>query len=120
VGLAELLTETLVLPSSSAVSRRVLDEAVARCGLVYGPFEECDDARTAQAVAASGKGVAVLTDGPRYGAHPIPVHTDVDDPSCALGVPLHVAWDPHHYAAPVIAALARRLAAFLHESAPWR
>ncbi|MHA6627776.1 LysR family transcriptional regulator [Pseudonocardia sichuanensis] len=119
VGLAELLAEPLVLPSSSAVSRRVLDEAVARCGLTYGPVEECDDGGTAQAVAASGKGVAVVTDGPRYGVHPVPVLGDVGEPASALGVPLHVAWEPHHYAAEVIAALAARLATFLHVSAPW-
>ncbi|WP_170231251.1 LysR family transcriptional regulator [Pseudonocardia kunmingensis] len=119
VGLAELLAEPLVLPSSSAVSRRVLDEAVARCGLTYGPVEECDDGGTAQAVAASGKGVAVVTDGPRYGVHPVPVRGDVGEPASALGVPLHVAWEPHHYAAEVIAALAERLATFLHMSAPW-
>jgi DNA-binding transcriptional LysR family regulator len=119
VGLAELLTEPLVLPSSSAVSRRVLDEAVARCGLAYGPVEECDDGRTAQAIAASGKGVAVVTDGPRYGTHPVPVLAEVDDPASVLGVPLHVAWEQHHYAAEVIATLAGRLAKFLHRSAPW-
>ncbi|MGH3587929.1 MAG: LysR family transcriptional regulator substrate-binding protein, partial [Pseudonocardia sp.] len=113
VGLVELLREPLVLPSSSAVSRRVLDEAVARRGLAYGEFEECDDGRTAQAIAASGKGVAVVTDSPRYGAHPVPVRERPDAPDSTLGVPLHVAWNPDHYAAPTIAALSRRLAAYL-------
>ncbi len=113
VGLAELLAEPLVLPSSSAVSRRALDMAVARSGLAYGAVEECDDGRTAQAIAASGKGVGVVTDPPHYGAHPVPILENADDAGTSIGVPLHVAWDPHHYAAPVIAGLAQRLATFL-------
>ncbi|MDT7643796.1 MAG: hypothetical protein QOC75_796 [Pseudonocardiales bacterium] len=113
VALAELLAEPLVLPSSSAVSRRELDMAVARAGLAYLQVEECNDGRTVQAIAASGKGTGVVTDAPRYGAHPVLVHERAGDPASLIGIRLHVAWQRHHYATHLIAGLARRLAAFL-------
>src|SRR5574340_446952 len=114
VGLADLVTEPLILPSTASVSRVELDVALGRAGLALDLFHECDDGHTAQALAAAGHGVGVVTDTPRYGTVGLPV---VDDTGRTLAVPLHVAWDPRHYAADAIADLARRLSDFRREQA---
>ncbi len=113
VGLAELTGQPLILPSDATTSRRVLDTAVARCGLAYDAVEECDDGNTVQANAAAGRGVAVLTDPPRFGTYPVSVREDSDDPGSELTVHLHAAWRPQHYASSLIEDLVRRLGRFL-------
>jgi hypothetical protein len=62
----------------------------------------------AQALAAAGHGVAVVSDDPRYGLHALGIETE----DGSLRIALHAAWDPSHYAAPVITELSWRLREF--------
>ena len=52
----------------------------------------------AQAMAAAGLGVAVLTDDPAYDLRKL----YIDGSDGPLHITLHAAWDPTHYAAAAI------------------
>ena len=111
VGLAELLERPLIVMSPDFRPRVILDAAVDGAGLSYGELLECTNAQVAQALAAAGRGVAVVSDDPRFGLVPLPI----DTADRVLQIRLYAAWEPHHHAAPTIAALADRLAAFCLE-----
>ena len=56
------------------------------------------------AVAAAGRGIAVVSDDPRFGLQPL----DIIGRRGALSIRLYAAWDREHHAAGAIADLARR------------
>ncbi|MCX2746861.1 LysR family transcriptional regulator [Arthrobacter sp. MI7-26] len=112
ISLRELSRERLILPTTASVSRVELDLAMGREGLALGEHHECDYGHTIQALAAAGQGIGLATDIARYGTYALEV---VEDGGRVIGVPLHVAWDPRHYAATTITALARRLSGFLEQ-----
>jgi DNA-binding transcriptional LysR family regulator len=112
ISLEELVGETLFLLPGENVSRIALDLAVGQAGLHYLRTEDCAVARVAQAHAAAGHGVCVVTDYPRFGVHTVQIEDRSD-----VGTPLHLslsaAWDPRHFAAATMEDLARRIKAFL-------
>lgn len=108
IGLADLVDCDLVLMSSDFRPRALLDAAVDGAGLSYGNVLECTNAQVAQALAAAGRGVAVVSDDPRFGL--VPLAIAVEDRT--LRIHLYAAWDPQHHAAATIAALAVRLELF--------
>ncbi len=108
VGLAELVTQPLLLLTAEHGTRRLLDHAVLRAGVRYHVALETAGPQIAQALAAAGHGVAVVSDDPRYGLHAL----GIDGGDGPLRIALHAAWDPSHYAAPVITELSRRLRGF--------
>lgn len=99
--LRELLDEPLIVLDESSVSRRLFDDAVAELGATYSVVFEAGLSQAAQALAAAGRGIAVLTDEPRFGLRRIPVLTDAGP----LTLQLFAVWDPSHYATARIAAL---------------
>ena len=62
----------------------------------------------AQAIAAAGRGVAVVSDDPRFGLVPL----RIEGPDGVVRINLYAAWDARHHAAATLAELADRLAAF--------
>jgi DNA-binding transcriptional LysR family regulator len=102
-----------ILASRHSASRYLLDDALSSAGIALGPVTECDDGQTILALAAAGRGVGFSTERPLYGAHQILVLDEAE--ARPLGLPLHVAWLPGHFAEDTIAALARRIRAFLAE-----
>jgi DNA-binding transcriptional LysR family regulator len=107
VSPADLVTQDLLLLPGSYMTRTLLDQAVTRAGLGYGHIEECPVSPVIQAQAAAGFGVGVLTERPRFG-----VHTAlVAEQGAPILLRLHAAWDPAHYAAPLIERLVRRMSA---------
>ena len=108
IGIAELVTEPLVVLGSSHGTRRLLDAAVAGADLHYTIASETNVPQVAQALAAAGRGVAVVSDDRRYGLHGLLITTT----SGALRIPLLAAWDPTHYAASAIDTLVTALAAY--------
>ena len=108
IGLDELVGRTLVLMTTDFRPRVLLDAAVDAAGLAYGEVLECTNAQVAQALAAAHRGVAVVSDDPRFDLVPQTVGAGDD----TLRIRLYAAWDPRHHAATVIADLADRLAAF--------
>ncbi|MFK0035451.1 LysR family transcriptional regulator [Pseudomonas monteilii] len=114
VELAQLLEHPLLLLSSQNISRMQLDLAVARNGLTYRGITECGHATTLQALCASGRGIGVVTDLPRFGAHSLRIidpSPSADQPY--LGIDLHTAWSADHYCPQALEAIAVRLSGFL-------
>lgn len=111
VRLRELIERPLVLLSDDFRPRQLLDVALDREGLAYGTVVECTNAQVAQALAAAGRGVAVVSDDPRFDLVPL----GITGPGGAVRISLYAAWDPRHHAAAVIEDFARRLAGFIVE-----
>ena len=108
VPLAELVDRPLLTQNRDHHPRLALDSAVATARLAYTNVHEFGSAEVAQAVAASGRGIAVVSDDPRFALQPL----TIDGPLGPLGINLHAAWRPDHHGAPTISGLATRLAAF--------
>lgn len=105
IRVTELVTEPLIVLGSSHGTRRLLDAAVAGADLHYTVVAETNVPQVAQALAAAGRGVAVVSDDRRYGLHGLRITTVAG----ALRIPLVAAWDPTHYAATAIEALVTAL-----------
>ena len=73
--------------------------------LTYSSILEFGTPQVAQAVAAAGRGIAVVSDDPRFGLQRL----DIIGARGALSIRLYAAWDRGHHAAEAIAALAGRL-----------
>jgi len=112
VGLEEL-TGVPLITSHASGTRRVLGSLDAR-GLSYQVAHNVTVPQVAQALAASGRGVAILSDDPRFDLHPLTI-TDEDG---LVTVAMYASWDRSHYAADVIESCARRLQRYCAEEWP--
>lgn len=111
VRLADLLDETLLVLTPGFKPRQILDAAIDRAGLVAGDLVECSNPQVAQALAAAGRGVAVVTDDPRFDLRGV----EIVGRDGLLRIELFAAWEPDHHAAATLAGLATRLSAFCVE-----
>ncbi|MCY7418290.1 MAG: LysR family transcriptional regulator [Chloroflexi bacterium] len=108
IRVADLVTEPLIVLGPSHGTRRLLDAAVAGADLHYTVVAETNVPQVAQALAAAGRGVAVVSDDGRYGLHGLLITTTRGP----LRIPLVAAGDPTHYAATAIKELVTSLAAY--------
>lgn len=108
IALSELTGEPLLVGHPGFHARRRLDAALTEAEVVPDEMHEFETSEVALAVAASGRGVAVVTDDPRFGL----VSLRIVDDNGPLLVTQHAAWDPTHHANLQLEALAHRLAAF--------
>lgn len=92
VQLEELSGPPLIVTPASG-SLNILLPALEQLRLGYRIAFEVPVPQVAQALAAAGHGVAVLSDDPRFGLRPLDIHT----PAGLLTVPLYASWDPGHY-----------------------
>jgi len=106
VALQTLLRQPLIVLDRSHGTRRVFEEEVRRVEGSYRMVAEVAVPGIAQAMAASGMGVSVLTDDPAYGLRALTIE-GADGP---LHISLHAAWHPTHYAAAAIREFAAALA----------
>jgi|GEM_PF-2601418 len=90
-----------------------LDAAMSDAGVSYGATAETNVPAVAQALAAAGRGVAVVSDDARYGLHAVRIRPPGG--AIELRVPLFGAWDGSHYAAAAIAELVDGLADYVQE-----
>lgn len=111
VGLGELAESSLVVLDRSFRPRQLLQEALAAEGLAMGEYVECGNAQVAQALAAAGRGVAVVSDDSRFELHGARIATATG----GLRIRLFAAWSPEHHAAALLAEMADRLRAFCAE-----
>lgn len=111
VGLEALVDETLLVLSPEFRPRQLLDRAIDRAGLALRDVVECSNPQVAQALSAAGRGVAVVTDDPRFGLQAV----EIVCPDGPLRIELFAAWEPEHHGAAALAELAERLAAFCVE-----
>lgn len=86
----------------------VFDAEVSRSGAAYELAAEVGVPEIAQALASTGRRVAVVTDETAYGLHPVAV----TDSGGHLHITLYAAWRPTHYAVEAIRELATALSAF--------
>lgn len=104
--------EPLVALPPAFTARQALDNALAATGTAWGSLVEAANGTVAQALAAAGRGVAVVSDDPRYDLVPLPVELPGQS---LLSIRLVSVWDSRHAAAPTLDALARRLSTFTCE-----
>jgi len=108
VELSELEPWPLILLDDAHGTRRLFDATLAAEGLRYRMAFEAPVPQVAQALAAAGRGIAIVTDDPRYDLHPLPI--------LVRGEPLRIAlvgaWAADHFAAPAIERWVAALAAF--------
>ncbi|WP_017614958.1 LysR family transcriptional regulator [Nocardiopsis salina] len=111
IGVGALVDGDLVLPNRDFAARRLLDHTVRGLGAHYGTVVETFNGEIAQALAGAGRGVAVVTDDPRFGLLPQRI-TDGED---TLAVSLHAVWAHDHHAHAVLETMARRLQDFCRQ-----
>jgi len=109
VPLHALLKRPVVTVPQTFTAREALDTAVAVRGASYADLVETASGTIAQALAATGRGVAVVSDDPRFGLVPIAVELE----EAELSIQLSAAWDPRSVAADEVARLADRLCAWV-------
>ncbi|MGJ5591141.1 LysR family transcriptional regulator [Micrococcus lylae] len=111
ISVDDLTGERLVVPSRSFKSRRVLDGALEVAGLTVPEVTEVNSGRVAQALVATGAGVAVVTEDPAFDL--VPLHLAARGADLAVG--LHAAWAPDHYGEATLRALAQQLQGWLRD-----
>lgn len=111
VSIADLVSQRLLLLTGDYSPRRVLDRWVDQAGLTYCGMLEFGTPQVAQAVAAAGRGIAIVSDDARFGLHSL----GIIGPRGALHIRLYAGWDREHHAAATIGALALRLSEYCVE-----
>lgn len=105
VPLDEVLAEPVIVLPPSVTSRQALEAAVAATGATYASVIEAANGTVAQALAAAGRGIAVVSDDARFGLVPVAI----DAGGRPLSVRLIAVWDTRHAAEATIEVFARRL-----------
>jgi DNA-binding transcriptional LysR family regulator len=108
VALDLLLRRPLILLDETFGTRRAFDAEVSRAGGAFQVAAEVSLPEIAQALAAAGDGVAVVTDDSAYGLHALAIRGD-DGP---LRIKLRASWNPTSYAVDAIRAFAEELRGF--------
>ena len=111
VDVAELAEERIITLGPGARPRQLLDGALTEAAIAPRDVLECSDPQVAQALAAAGRGVALVSDDPRFDLRPLFVRSQSD----VLELTLHAAWRADHHAASTLEQLTNRLVAFCHE-----
>lgn len=114
VTITELMSEPLIVLSETHGVRRMFDTAAARAGLSYTAAVETESPSLAQALAAAGRGVCILSDDSRYGLISVPIVV----PDGSLIITLFGVWDPLHFASAQIADTLDGLSSFIAELYP--
>jgi DNA-binding transcriptional LysR family regulator len=108
VTLEELTWEDLLVLGPEQHSRQALDAALLENAIGLGAVTEFGTPEVAQAVAAAGRGVAVVSDDPRFGLVPV----RIANRETLLVIRLYAAWKAEHHAAAALEGIARRLNRF--------
>lgn len=108
VTVAELSAQPILALAPPFRARRILDDVVREHDLLLADVVECTGPQIAQALAAAGRGVAVLTDDPRFDLHALQI-IGRDGP---ITTTLTASWSPAHHAADALRDVATRLQAF--------
>lgn len=108
IDLAELIRHPLVLVGRGSRIRRVFDEAVVG-HRAPTPVAQPDTPVMAQALAAAGQGVCVVSGPPAFGLHSAGIRATTG----ALKASLFAGWDPEHYAQNEISSFLDRLTTWM-------
>ncbi|WP_258933525.1 LysR family transcriptional regulator [Nesterenkonia pannonica] len=111
VETADLAQEVIITPSGEFRARELLDAALQLEGTAPLGRVETKHGRVAQALAAAGRGVAVVSDDAHFDLRPLRLHHR----GSLLTVGLSVQWRTDHHAAEALHELALRLRSFCGE-----
>jgi DNA-binding transcriptional LysR family regulator len=111
VRLTELMDWPLIVMHDDHGVRRLFDEAIAREGLAYRAAFVARTPNVAQALAAAGRGVCIVSDDSRFGLRELPILAGDSE----LSITLFGAWDPTHYAADTILTCVEQLSEFTQD-----
>ncbi|WP_269938814.1 LysR family transcriptional regulator [Arthrobacter sp. HY1533] len=114
VAIEELIKWPLIVQSADHGVRRMFDSAATASGLSYTAAFETESPYVAQALAAAGRGVCVLSDDSRYELQVAPIGVGSEE----LVITLYGVWDPTHFAAEAIEDCLKDLGAFISELYP--
>ncbi|WP_169053726.1 LysR family transcriptional regulator [Agromyces sp. H66] len=114
IPMAELMKEPLIVMSRAHGVRQMLDSAAARAGLAFTASVETTSPVLAQALAAAGRGICVLSDDPHFDLAAVPISAGGAD----LIITLFGVWDRMHYASALIADCLEELSDFNAELYP--
>jgi LysR family transcriptional regulator, benzoate and cis,cis-muconate-responsive activator of ben and cat genes len=106
INLTDLETETIICLPTTFSARQALDAAARHTHQTVSVGIEASSGAVAQALAAAGRGVAVVTDDPRFAL----ARTKVLAGGEPMNIHLFAGWDPGHPAHTTLAAIAQRLA----------
>lgn len=93
VEVTELESQPLICVDRSHTARLGLDAALVRAGVRPTRFVEMRSATLAQASAAAGRGVAILSGQAIRGLRAIPITVKREE----VQLPIYAGWDPSHY-----------------------
>jgi DNA-binding transcriptional LysR family regulator len=108
IPIADLAGEPLLTLQRTFKPRQLLESALERAKLNAEQIIECSNPQVAQALAAAGRGLAVVTDDPRFELTPL----HIVGAEGRLAIELFAAWDPQHHAASALSSIAQRLGQF--------
>lgn len=94
IEIDRLVSETIVVPSYGTATRRVLDQALQAADLMPAALLETKSGAMAQALAASQRGWAIVTEPPLFGLDGRVITYD----GKPLVIDFFAAWDKGHYA----------------------
>jgi DNA-binding transcriptional LysR family regulator len=111
VRLTDLADEDLLVLPPEQHARRAMDAALREAGLAPRTQTEFGTPEVAQAIAAAGRGIAIVSDDPRFGLTPLTITRK----GAPIMIRLFAAWVPDHHASATLADLAERLSVFCKE-----
>lgn len=109
VELSSLCTEDLILVPPTLKSRQVLDATMHLSDVAPRGSVEVAHGRLAQALAAAGRGVAVLSDDAYFDLHPLQI---IDHRGHTLRFQLYAAWRRDHHGNATLRDMAQRVRDF--------
>jgi DNA-binding transcriptional LysR family regulator len=116
VELAELVGRTIAVPGNGSAVEQTIRSAASANGDPLELTYVSSNGTVAQAIAASGRAIALVLEAPRFGLHRARLTTRGID----VTVPLFAAWPVDHYAADDLAATAESMKSWLGRRTPWR
>lgn len=111
IDLSDLEAETIISLPTTFSARQVLDAAARHTQQTVSIDIEASSGAVAQALAAAGRGIAVVTDDPRFDL----ARTKIVAGGDPMNLHLFAAWDPNHPAHATLSAVAQRLADHVDE-----
>ncbi len=115
VDLDELHSERLIGLRQGTSARHALDLAIESAELPLLTMLQVGNGTIAQALCAAGRGVALLSDDPRFGLHQLSV---LDAGGSPLGFTLHCSWSDSHPASTALSRIARRISEWISDNYP--
>ncbi|MBY6537712.1 LysR family transcriptional regulator [Rhodococcus sp. BP-349] len=111
VTVDDVSREQLVLLPPGTAAREALRNAISSWDSDTGRAIEAANGTIAQALAAAGRGIAIVTDDPRFDLAPSLIRAN----STVLSIQLNASWRSDHAGAHTLADIAHRLHSFVAE-----